>query len=69
MFPLQAVIIDVQINVPVNISEENSVECRNKISIGVKHSHVTTSIDSILEPQSFDNQSIVFKFIMQYNSI
>ena len=68
IFSIQEVIRDVQINFSVNTYEYNIVKSKNTSSTRVKHSHVTTKINAILEIHSFDDQCNVIKSIIQHNS-
>ena len=49
--------------------EDNSVEYRYTHLTRVKHSQITTAINSILEPHSFEDQCNMLKFIMKHNSL
>ena len=66
---LQSVIGYIKLNVLMCMSQSNSVELRHKISSRVQHSHISTTINGILEQNPIKDKLNVLKSIMKRNSL
>ena len=66
---LQSVIGYLKLNVLMCMSQSNSVELRHKISSRVQHSHISTTINGILEQNPIKDKLNVLKSIMKRNSL